>query len=488
MRSLRTTLLAGTIAGTSAVLVASGVLLYLLVRHGLVSQLDRSLLDKARLLASVVEHEGGKLDLEYDDLDMREFRPPAPRGYLQLSLASGQVIFRSPSLGDSDLPGKAGTIDAPVYQWAQLPDGHTGRVIAIAFQPRGERHDPNDDDERADAPAEATSAPVAQTIILAMARRPESMAATLASLRIVLIGVACVAVGLLAGSLWLVIRKAMVPLHRTAERIGSLGAEDLSERLDSAAVPVELRPVIDRLNDMLGRLEAAFLRERSFSADVAHELRTPLAGIRSALETSLASDGTVEEYREGLADSLAVAVRMQSMVAKLLMLARLENGEVAFHTEPIRPAELIDACWEPLAGAASRRGLSFANDTPPKLSCAGDPEYLVMAVSNVLANAVQHSDDGGRIRVTGLRADGTVEIAIANTGCGLSGPEAEQAFDRFWRADASREGTGIHAGLGLALVRRIVRCMGGDATAGATADGVFTVTLLLAGAAQASDA
>ena len=357
-------------------------------------------------------------------------------------------------------------------------------MIGIEFLPRVERDgngegEGGDGDEDGDPTTGPSTAAGPQTVLLLLARRTEAMDATLGRLRIALFAVACAALGLLSCVLWLVVGRAIRPLHHTADRISRLGERDLAERLDAAAVPAELRPVIDRLNGLLGRLEAAFERERSFSADVAHELRTPLAGIRSAIETSLASGGTGEEYREGLEDSLAIALRMQSMSARLLMLARLESGQIRFHADRLRPAELIDACWESFADAAAGRRLTFDNRTPPELSCAGDQEHLIMAVSNLLENAVEYADEGGRIVATGQRAGGTVRIGISNPGCELSSRPVAQTFDRFWRADTSRHQTGIHAGLGLALVRRIIRCMGGEAGAEVTADGLFTVTVRL---------
>jgi signal transduction histidine kinase len=222
-----------------------------------------------------------------------------------------------------------------------------------------------------------------------------------------------------------------------------------------------------------------FLRERSFTADVAHELRTPLAGVRSTIEVTLSSDRRPGEYREALDDCLQIAVRMQWMVENLLMLARLDAGQMTFRRQTIPLFELADTCWRLFSERAGARGVVFENRIPGELSCVCDSDGLTSALTNLFQNAVDYTQPGGRVWVEGRRTGDRIQVSISNTGCRLTPEECSQVFERFWRADPSRRDTGKHAGLGLALVRRILSSLGGEVTAEVDAADVFTVRITL---------
>ncbi|MGB2823328.1 MAG: sensor histidine kinase N-terminal domain-containing protein, partial [Phycisphaerae bacterium] len=136
MRSLRARLVIGTTVGMAAVLLAAGVVVYLLARASLVDQLDSSLIDKARLLASAVEHEGPRVEPEFDELDLSAYRSPDGPGYLQLRHENGPVVFRSPSLEGRDLDPVPTADATPSCRWLKLGDGRTGRAVTLAFRPR----------------------------------------------------------------------------------------------------------------------------------------------------------------------------------------------------------------------------------------------------------------------------------------------------------------------------------------------------------------
>jgi signal transduction histidine kinase len=131
----------------------------------------------------------------------------------------------------------------------------------------------------------------------------------------------------------------------------------------------------------------------------------------------------------------------------------------------VRVAELLEALWRPHAAQAQARGIVLERRLPADLQCTADRDLLALVVSNLLANAVEYANDGGRIEVLGQAADDTLELSVANTGCNLSAAEVTHVFDRFWRGDAARTGTGVHCGLGLSLVERAVRALGGAVSA-----------------------
>jgi signal transduction histidine kinase len=276
-----------------------------------------------------------------------------------------------------------------------------------------------------------------------------------------------------------VVGRGLRPLHSIAAEIAAIKVYNLTTQIGAEGVPAEVLPIRDRLNELLSRLQESFQRERQFNADVAHELRTPLAGIRSTIEVTLARHREATEYRAALGDCLEITQGMQSLVNCLLTLARLEARQIRFQTESVRLAELVDSCWRPFANRAQERAILFENRIPVETTCPSDPEHLSMVFSNLLDNAVEYADNGGRIWITAGRTKDAVQIAVSNTGCRLSPEQVSRVFDFFWRGDASRPETGAHCGLGLTLVQRIVTALGGNVAAERQDGGIFTLQLTL---------
>ena len=468
-RSLRRTLILGTMVGIMSVLLVAGTVVYVLVRRNLVEQFDRSLAEKASLLAVTIEQESGKIDLEFEEYDLGEFQRPAGPGYLQLWLSDSSVLYRSASLESRDMActGDART-ESPVFRWVVLPNDRTGRAVEMIFHPRLD-----DEDRRAGQKRSATK------ITLVLARDAKPVEATLNSLMWVLICVGLAAIGVSSGVLWLVIRRGLSPLNQVAEQISRLGDRDLAERIHASDAPAELQPVVNRLNDLLGRLEAAFGRERSFSADVAHELRTPLAGLRSTMEVALSKARQPAEYAEAISDCLQMSLRMQAMVESLLSLARLESGQVDIELESVVPDDLVRTAWGGLAEEAKKRHLQVRWTLGAKQAVRTDSSLLRLVVGNIVENAVIYADEGGTVEIETAGDRDTVRIRVANSGSTISRDQTEMVFERFFRGDAARSATGVHSGLGLSLVKRVVLVLGGSVKAQSVAGGKFEITVSL---------
>ena len=474
MRSLRSALILGTILGTAVVLVAAGALLYSFVRAGLVAEFDQSLADKARLVASTTDQTADGVELDFQELDLRGFGAADPSSYLEVWAADGSPLFRSPSLGQGHLERVAGTVDSPAFRWVSLPDGRPGRLVGITLAPRV---DEEDHDDRPEARDEPPSDWPLRTVTLVLARHTGPMATMLSRLRTLLALVGLVTVAVTAVVLWSVVRRSLRPLDHLAGQIGELDEQDLSARVEMPRPLRELVPLTHRLNGLLARLEAAFQRERSFSANVAHELRTPLAGLRSTLEVALSPPQRSSRFREALGDSLQITTKMQAMVENLLWLARVEAGQVAARAEPVPLSDLIRAAWKPLAEAAEARRLDVQwalRITAPVMT---DPHLLGQAVRNILENAVEYADEGGRVNIETLVADHRAAIRLTNTGSAVPADQAERVFDRFWRGDAARTATGNHCGLGLPLARKLAAILGGSVEVRSSVGGEFEITV-----------
>jgi len=477
MRSLSRTLVLGTTLTAAAIFVAAGVLFYALVRAGLLAQFDHAMLDKARFLASTVEREHDRLDLEFDEFDMHEFRGSHPPGYLQILAEDGSTVYRSWAAGG--LPATPGRLETARSHPIRLPDGRKGRAVSLAFLPRGEARQIAAEAEEPPPPASRTGG--GNTLVLVLARSTEAIDQTLGRLigYLLLVGLAAVAAS--TATLRGLVRLSVRPLERLAAEIGSLGEEDLAGRVGQEAAPCEIRPVIQRLNDLLGRLDAAFCRERAFSANVAHELRNPLAALRMKMDVATSKARQPQEYQQAIADCRQITAGLQEMVEQLLALARLDAGQFELHPQPIRLDELLRELWPPLEETARSRGLEVEWSLEPDLSVVSDRALLAVALRNVLENAVIHAGENGTVRVTAATSGPAVELSVANSGSVLSQAEAERALDRFWRGDPARTQAGVRCGLGLSLAQKSLSALGGAVSVRSQAGGDFQVTLAVPG-------
>jgi two-component system, OmpR family, heavy metal sensor histidine kinase CusS len=462
-RSLNTRLLAWVAGSLTLLLTMFGVSVYEAVRHTLVEEFDVSLVTSAQALRAMVA--GGKDNRE---MDVEAGSPGEGRRrrsilYFQVWREDGTVFRRSATLGQSDLMPMPDGSTKMVRGHVVLPDGHNGRVVILRFADRGE----------------SSTGHTGTRLVMAVARDAGSIDEELRELRWALFtgGTLTMLMALVVSGV--IVRRSLHPLRTLATRIATIREGDLHARIADGQGIREMLPVVDRLNDLLERLEAAFSRERAFTADVAHELRTPLAGVRSTIEVALHKERTGPEYREALTDCLSILRQMQAMVDNLLLLAGLDAGRTDFQWEKVEMAELIDSCWRTFASEALERRLTFENRVPAPLACVSDRSNLGMAIANLLANAVEYTAADGQVWATGRETSDAIEVCISNTGCRLTGEQVVHVFDRFWRGETSRSDTGVHAGLGLALVRRILTSLGGDASASLETNGVFTVCLRL---------
>jgi signal transduction histidine kinase len=225
-------------------------------------------------------------------------------------------------------------------------------------------------------------------------------------------------------------------------------------------------------------LETAFGREKTLTADLAHELRTPLHGLRLTLEVALTRPREADHYRRTLEECQAMVVATQTMAQDLLTLARLDADRDAVNPEPARLLPLLRACWEPLAQRAQARRLTVEWGSGDAW-VSTHPERLRLVLSNLLGNAVDHADEGGRIRITVTDGADQVALRLANTGSQVASADTDRVFDRFWRQDSARGGDDAHCGLGLSIVRRAADLLGIAIHAESEVGGWFEMALHL---------
>jgi two-component system sensor histidine kinase QseC len=294
---------------------------------------------------------------------------------------------------------------------------------------------------------------------------------------LIVVGVAATlaSLGVLA---WLV-RMGLKPVDRLARRIGLIDEGQLSARIDPTESPRELSAIVTRLNEMLARLDAAFHREKTMTANVAHELRTPLAGIRSTLEVALSRERDSETSRQVMSECLQICTQTQRLVETLLAMARMEAGKDSIKSERTEVGALLRMAWKPHAELAREREARVLWEVERDLQIETDAEKLQVVFANVLENAAHYVDTGGTITIHGGRSNGRFQFGVSNTGNRLAIDEVSRVFDLFWRGDASRAATGTHCGLGLPLCKTVLERLGGTIHAESTPDGRFVVSVTI---------
>ncbi|NBA93778.1 heavy metal sensor histidine kinase [Pseudomonas sp. R5(2019)] len=256
-------------------------------------------------------------------------------------------------------------------------------------------------------------------------------------------------------------RSGLRPLRRMSEVAAEVSARSLTLRLPRSQMPAELAELAQTFNAMLERLDDAFQRLSAFSADIAHELRTPLSNLLTHTQVTLTRPRSLEEYRETLHGNLEELQWMAQLVNDMLYLAKADHGLLMPNREPLSMADETDALLEFFAPLAEDAGVRMAREGDASLS--GDRGMLRRALSNLLDNALRFTPANGEIRVAIRQAEHQLTMLIENSGEGIDAAVLPRLFDRFYRADpARREGTSEHAGLGLAITQSIIRAHGGS--------------------------
>ncbi|WP_438282492.1 heavy metal sensor histidine kinase [Pseudomonas alabamensis] len=271
------------------------------------------------------------------------------------------------------------------------------------------------------------------------------------------VGLSALATALLGA--WAV-RRGLRPLRQIGRIAAGVSAHSLTTRLPVAHMPEELARLAEAVNAMLERLENAFERLSGFSADIAHELRTPLSNLLTHTQVTLSRPRSLETYREALHGNLEELQWMAQLVNDLLYLAKSDHGLLLPQRQPLALHEELDALLEFYAPLAEERGVELRR--VGRGDMAGDRHMLRRAFSNVLDNALRFTPAQGQIVVTVDSLDGLSRVRIANIGPAIPADRLPRVFDRFYRVDpARREGQQEHAGLGLAITRSIVHAHGG---------------------------
>jgi two-component system heavy metal sensor histidine kinase CusS len=304
-------------------------------------------------------------------------------------------------------------------------------------------------------------------------------------LRNQLIGVVLVGTTLSGLLAWFLTRRGLRPLQDITAAMKRVGARGLDEKLGHNPWPKELAATAGEFDLMLDRLRESFQKLSQFSADAAHEFRTPLNSLMLSTSLVLSHDRDSEEYRQALTANLEQYERLKSMVDSLLFIARADNAETVLNKANIDMVNLSAEVLDFFSALAEERGIT--TEVTGSGMAHGDATLLRLAISNLVSNALRHTPSGGRVSISVEESTGACTIEVSDTGVGIAPEHLPRLFDRFYRVDTARTADkgdkGV--GLGLPLVKTIAQLHGGLVTAGSTPDKGTTMRLSVPGALRA---
>ena len=289
---------------------------------------------------------------------------------------------------------------------------------------------------------------------IVLARTPYDRSGLLAAYRLKVMAAVIGGAILTALMGFLLVKRGLRQVWRLADQARNVTAHNLAVRLDAATAPAELLVLADAFNAVLDRLQKSFEHLSQFSADLAHDMRTPLNNLMVQTQVALSQPRSNEEYQNLLSSNHEEFERLARMVESMLFLARADHEEILLSTERLDANKALEQIAEYFEAPAAEAGIGI------KVRASGtvlaDLHLLRRAVNNLVANAVRYTPKGGTIRLEASAGGGGMRIAVINPGVGVSTADLPRLFDRFYRADSSRSSAARSAGLGLAIVRSIM--------------------------------
>ena len=438
---LRLTLVFGVAMAT--VLVGLGTFTYLRLQSDLLESVDLGLRPRAQAVANVV---GRTPDLSLGESSGALIDPD--EAFAQVIGPTGEVVGASSAVRDLSLLSndEARALSEPTFITRRLPGfDDPVRLLAMPLEPAAGR------------------------VVLVVGSTLGDVNDALQRLVVVLVTVGPVALVLTVAGGWLLAGAALRPVELMRREATAISASEPGRRLPVPVTGDELAHLASTLNSMLDRLQEAMNREHRFVDEASHELRMPLATLRTELDLALARPRSVPELEAALTSVREDVDHLQRLAEDLLVLARARGGQIPIRRVATALDELAKRGVASIAGRARAAGVIVEVDTSHEVVDV-DPERILQALRNLLENAIRHTPRGGRILVQGGRSGGRVRLAVEDSGPGFPPELLLDAFKPFARGSTDADHHG-GTGLGLAIVRAVVEAHGGSAMAENGPDG-----------------
>jgi heavy metal sensor kinase len=453
-------------AAFAVLLLLTGAVFYQYLEHALEASVDTALQLRAEAVAGGIVIRGGIATIQSEGLDPSNSPLPLAdvnAGALVRVLdVQGKLLFETPAFR---------TLQVPAQSWTMPREGKPWQATVLSASRQEVRL------------YSRTLTSKARMVAIIQVGEP------LSSLHVLLhelVGALLVVGGLVllacaAGSYWLAAR-SFAPIQRLAETARRIKAGDLHQRVPVPQAHDEIQYLALTLNEMIEKLDQSFSRQRQFVADASHELRTPVAVIRTKAGIALLEPPRLDEAVTALSEIVAETERLSLLLTDLLTLARGDEGQAHFEQEGVQLDLLVETVAATTEVLAAERGLELTVQVPHPVAVVGDEARLIQVVMNLLDNAIRSTNPGGQIWVSVEQMGDSVRLMVHDTGIGIAPEHLPHIFERFYRADPSRRWTGgSSSGLGLSIVEWIVRMHDGSVGVSSQVGqgSCFTVTLPL---------
>lgn len=466
VRSLSRTTTITTILWVALILAASQIVVDRVVSGQLLNQFDTAMESKARALVTLTKFDGTEVELDFADEFMPEFEAPENPEYFELFLGNSSLLERSRSFGGYPESKYSDQSDEVLFSDLRLPDGRTGRRISIKFVPQIEDK----------ALRKTIAMEIRPRAILRISRERESLDQTLIRFHLLIAGISIVVLFAVMLSVTRAIKRGLEPLIQIKNDISQISPHTLDHRITTEGQPKELEPIATQFNLVLVEIEKTLNREREFTSDVAHELRTPVAEIRSLAEVGLRWPDE-KDIRSYFADIYDSSRQLDRVIENLLHLCRSEEGSIELEISSIKLDQLIEKVCQGLAEETAERDITIELPQTKLPVILADAQWLELILQNLIFNAIEYSPSAATVTLTTVSESGYCELKIENPmDDSLSSQDLDLIFERFWRKDAARE-PGRHAGIGLSLVKSYAKLMGLEVRASISDDSQFSISL-----------
>ena len=432
--------------------VASG-LVWTMMRRALSAGLDEALRAEALALAGRLEADEGRVEFEQGVADTAA--PEDAEALVQIVGPGRKQVFASPALGNSRT-----LIERIPSDVAESPFWFTTSLIAgdQPYRVLGLHAAVHSEDEPLISDAEGGAIGVWILVARPLAHVDRTLA-QLAGVLAVSVGTSILA-ALVGG--WIATRRGTRPVRALADSVGRVMPGDTELRLDSGRVPVELEPIVRTIENLLERVRGELARQRQLTADVAHDLRTPVAGVRTLLDVCLQRERAAPEYVTAIERARGALRQLSQLLDDVLTLSRLEAGADQPVWTRVPLEEVLSGAVATVQPLAAARGVTIETEACPSLEFRTDRGKVVKILSNLLSNAVEHSPPGRAVCLASRLEDGSLELAVTDQGPGIPPELRQRIFDRFVRGDEARSRADGHQGLGLPIAAGLARTLGGE--------------------------
>jgi len=466
-------------AGMALLLSLFSLMLDTLINERLRREFDQTLLAKSDTLITLTTQSAGVVEFDFADEIMPEYERAIKPEYFELWNTDGSLIERSHSVGNNKLPRTNVSLNKVGFTNFHLPNGREVRAVEQSFIP----HMRDDASQAAVMTSDSNGQQTLENgrdnnlrVNMVVAKGMEELHELIRSIHMTL---AMMTLVLLLFTLLMVrfsVSRAFRPIGDLTRQLEKLDANQLCNSVSVVEKTKELTPIVEQLNSLFGRLEHSFQREKRFSDDVAHELRTPLAELRAISDIGkmyIEDKAVLTRYFTDLGD---ISNQLEAVVTNLLMLARCEAGKEIVEWSLVDLNNVLLANWKLLRSEALSNNIELSLGIENHTTVMSDAAKIQLIFSNLLSNAVTYSAPNTTIFIEAIQQDCMLSIRIRNHVSDLNQEDLKLMFDRFWQKDSSRT-HGQHSGLGLSLVMALTSALGLELKADLSDGNVFTLTL-----------